>query len=133
MVPSAETLLNQEIEFVEGPSRTFRLDAPANLVSGHVDGREAVRQAIYLILETERYRYAIFSWNYGVELEDLLGQPMSYVLPEIKRRVREALLQDTRITAVDGFEFDVKRGVVAATFTARTKFGDVAAGKAVTV
>lgn len=37
-----------------------------------MDGMEAVKQAVYKILQTERYKYVIYDWNYGVELEDLL-------------------------------------------------------------
>jgi hypothetical protein len=89
-------------------------------------------QAIYLILQTERYHYVIFSWNYGIELEDLFGMPISWVIPEVKRRITEALLQDSRITEVDNFEFDVKKGVVTTTFTAHTIFGDIPIERAVT-
>jgi hypothetical protein len=49
-----------------------------------------------------------------------------YVCPEIERRVKDALLQDDRITGVDNFEFDTStKGVVSVTFTVHTFFGDV--------
>lgn len=76
---------------------------------GSCDGLEAIKQAVYLILNVERYRYVIYSSNYGVEFDDLLGKPVPYVLPELKRRIEEALTQDDRITSVDGFEFETKK------------------------
>lgn len=76
---------------------------------GSCDGLEAIKQAVYLILNVERYRYVIYSSNYGVEFDDLLGKPVPYVLPELKRRIEEALTQDDRITSVDGFEFKTKK------------------------
>jgi hypothetical protein len=84
-----------------------------------------MRQAIYLILLTERYRFIIFSRNYGSELEELFGQQTSYVVPELKRRIREALTQDTRIQSVDGFSFEINRNAVLVRFTAHTIFGDI--------
>ena len=47
----------------------------------------------------------MYSWDYGVELADLFGEPVSYVCPELERRITEALLQDGRIEGVDGFSF----------------------------
>ena len=45
----------------------------------------AVKQAVYKIIMTERYQYIMYSWNYGVELLDLFGEPVTYVCPELKR------------------------------------------------
>lgn len=94
-------------------------------IRGMVDELESLRQAIYLILSTERYAYLIYSWNYGVELVELIGQPKEYALPEIKRCITEALLQDDRITAVDGFEFETGKKTVHVTFTVHSIFGDL--------
>ncbi|MDR1692265.1 MAG: DUF2634 domain-containing protein [Oscillospiraceae bacterium] len=109
----------------EMPSKTHRFDLSARHVRGETDRLEAMRQAVYLIVYTERYRYPIYSRNYGAELEELIGKPIPYVLPEIKRRVTEALTQDTRITGVDGWSFDVQRGKVTATYTVHTIYGEL--------
>lgn len=124
MIPAVETdLLTLEVEVQ--PSLTYALDIESGRIRGMVDNLESVRQAIYLILSTERYAYLIYSWNYGVELKELIGQPKEYALPEIKRCITEALLQDDRITAVDGFEFETGKKTVHVTFTAHTIFGDI--------
>lgn len=127
MIPKVDNdLLTLEVE--TQPSLTYALDIEHDRIRGRVDEIEAVKQAIYLILSIERYDYLIYSWNYGVELKDLIGQPKDFVLPEIKRRITEALLQDDRITAVDGFEFETGRRSVHVTFTAHTIFGDTEIG-----
>lgn len=90
-----------------------------------------MKQAIYLILRTERYQHVIFSWNYGIELEDLFGMPISWVIPEVKRRITEALLQDTRITAVGDFRFEHSKNKIHTTFTVQTIFGNIQAEKVV--
>ena len=87
---------------------------------------------IYLILITDRYQFVMYSWNYGIELLDLYGEPVSYVCPELERRITEALTWDDRIKSVDNFEFNIsKKGEILVTFTAHTVFGDVVSEKVV--
>ena len=113
-------------EGVEQPTLTYYWDIEKDHIRGYTDGQLAMKQAIFKILTTERYKWVIYSWNYGVELADLKGQPVTYCVPEIKRRVTEALLYDDRIEAVDGWEFDLTvRDLVQCKFVARTIFGDV--------
>lgn len=126
MIPSGNAILTTDFKVVAQPSKQHRMDLDRSLILGTCDGLDAVKQSIFKILNTERYAYLIYSWNYGIELTDLYGQPLMYVCPEIERRVKEALLQDDRITGVDDFEFNTsKKGVVSVTFTVHTFFGDV--------
>lgn len=126
MIPSNNALLTTELNVVKQPSKQYKMNMDRNRILGICDGLEAVKQSVFKILNTERYAYIIYSWNYGIELNDLYGQPVMYVCPEIERRIQEALLQDDRITAVDEFEFDTsKKGVVSVSFTVHTFFGDL--------
>ena len=105
MIPKVEDdLLTLEVE--TQPSLTYALDIEHGAHSRH--GRRArVAEAGYLPdSQHGAIRLSHYSWNYGVELVELIGQPKEYALPEIKRCITEALLQDDRITAVDGFEFE---------------------------
>lgn len=102
-------------------------------VVGYTDGLDAVIQAIYLILSTERYKYNIYSWDYGVELIDLFGKPMPYVMSELPRRITEALTQDNRIDNVTNFEFEQKGKQLHTTFTVVTTAGNVSTALEVTV
>lgn len=124
MIPSVETL-DTAITEVEIPSNTHKILYIKDRVSGHTDGLEAVKQAIYLILTTERYKFPIYDWYYGIQLIDLIGKQVTYVVPELERRIREALLEDDRIISVDQFQFDVQKKVVTVTFVATTNVGDV--------
>lgn len=96
-------------------------------ISGYIDGLEAVIQTIYLILSIERYKYVIYSWDYGVELLDLIGKPMPYVMSELPRRIKDALIQDNRIDDVIDFEFEVNRNKLHTTFTVITNLGNISA------
>lgn len=132
MIPSGVGFLDKDFEVREQPSFTYKMQENENLVRGYTDGLEAVKQAIDKIIMTERYQYIMYSWNYGIELVDLFGEPVTYVCPELERRISEALLWDDRIQSVDNFEFDFpKKGVVHVAFTAHTIFGDVRAEREV--
>jgi len=115
------------------PSKTFKLNIEKNKVDGICDDVEALKQAIFLILNTERYEHLIYSRNYGVELNDLIGEPISYVIPELERRITEALIQDDRIENVDNFEFQNVKGKVHCKFTVYSKYGNIKAEKVVSV
>lgn len=132
MIPSTTAFLEQDFEITEQPTHTYKMNLESNLIRGYTDGQEAMKQAIYKILNTERYQYVMYSWNYGIELLNLYGEPVSYVCPELERRIREALTWDDRIQTVDNFEFNIsKKGEILVTFTAHTVFGDVVAEKVV--
>jgi len=106
------------------PDRTFALDFDKKRVSGTVSGIDAVNQAAFLILQTQRYGHLIYSYQYGTELNDLLGRPVSYAYPEIKRRITEALTQDDRIQGVSDFEFSRSQGSVCVSFVVHSIYGD---------
>ena len=132
MIPSVTGFLEQDFEIETQPTNTYKMELESNLIRGYTDGQEAMKQAIFKILSTERYQYVMYSWNYGIELIDLYGEPVSYVCPELERRITEALTWDERIESVYNFEFDTsKKGEVLVTFTAHTIFGDVTAEKVV--
>ncbi|TQZ97888.1 DUF2634 domain-containing protein [Clostridioides difficile] len=115
------------------PSKTFKLNIEKNRVDGICDDVEALKQTIFLILNTERYEHLIYSRNYGVELNDLIGEPISYVIPELERRITEALIQDDRIENIDNFEFQNIKGKVQCRFSVHTKYGNIKAEKVVNV
>ena len=56
-------------------------------------GLEAVKGWAWRALHTERYRWSPFSWDYGCELESLVGQPYREAtrLSEAARNAEEAL------------------------------------------
>jgi len=94
-------------------------------ISGYIDGVEAIAQAIYLILSTERYKSILYSWDYGVELLDLFGKPIPYVIAEIPRRIKDALVQDNRIEDVVDFQFKRQKHTLFTTFTVVTNIGNI--------
>jgi hypothetical protein len=125
MIPVVSDLFSQSITERVLPSKDYALDIEAGRVNGTVEGLEEVKQAIYFILNTERYEYLIYPWEYGVEFSDLIGREHSFVVPEIERRIVDALTQDDRISGVSDFEFERIKNGLHVTFTVATSFGAV--------
>lgn len=140
MIPTATAIADDltndfdVLEEVIQPTKTYHMRLDTMRVQGLTDGQEAMKQAIFKVLQTERYEYPeIYSDNYGVELWDLIGQPIPYVLPEIERRITEALTWDERIESVTDFDFNVQGKKVHVTFTAHTIYGEIAEETAVSI
>jgi len=132
MIPKNSGLLQQDFVITEQPTLTYAMDLEKNYIRGNTDKLAAMEQTVYKIIFTERYEYIIYSPNYGVQLKDLFGMPKTFVIPEIKRRITEALLWDDRITRVDNWSFNIPRlGVIEASFRAVTIFGDILMQRAV--
>lgn len=115
------------------PSRTYRMRIEEEQIVGQTDELAAMEQAVYKILNTERYQFVIYSWNYGVELADLFGKPIPWVFAELPRRITEALTQDDRILAVTDFDLSHRRGDVLAKFRVQTTFGDIVVERTVKI
>lgn len=123
------------------PNKTYKMLVEDEHVQGALaDKLSAVQQAAYKILNTERYKHVIYSWNYGVELAELFGKPIPYVLSELPRRIREGLMQDDRIEDVTDFDISYerdnskdRRGDVVAKFKIKSVYGEIEMQKGVNV
>ena len=99
-----------------------------------MDGTDALKQAIYKILQTERFAHLIYSWNYGFEANRLIGQSAAFLRSEIQRLVTEALLADDRITAVENFKISITgKRQAAVEFTVVSVFGETEIETEVTI
>jgi len=112
-------------------ARTYKLSETK--IEGFVDDLEALRQAIYKILSTEKYEHPIYSFKYGIAWKELIGEERSYVRAELRRMIAEALLQDDRIHEVDGFRFEFLGDICHCTFDVFSIYGDFEMETEVTV
>ena len=133
MLPQTDFEFDTDFEIVNQPSYTFKLNINDENIKGFVDDLQAVKQAIFLILNTQRYQYLIYNWDYGVEFDDLIGSEKNYAIVQIQSRITDALLQDDRIEAVVDFEFKTNKKSITAYFVVKTIFGDIETQKAVNI
>lgn len=118
--------MDEELETLEEelPSRTYRIKN--GHIAGWIDELEAMRQAVEKILLTERFGWAIYSDNYGVELQDLIGEDFDLIKSEIERVVSEALLADRRIESLEDFILEqTSKSSLHFSFTVTTVFGEI--------
>lgn len=104
-------------------TKTYKL-SPEN-IQGYTDDLKALEQAIYKMLSTEKYEYPIYGFSYGIELESLIGKDPVYVQTELKRRIKECLFQDERVTSVDNFSFNITGDEMLCTFDVVNIYGNL--------
>lgn len=122
-LPRGGTIRDARVVEVEQPSLTYRLDLETGAIAGRVDGLEAVKQAVYKMLQTPRYEHLIYTPNYGHELRTLIGKDPLLVRSEAARMLREALLQDDRITAVQDVNAETSGDSILLRFTVVSRYG----------
>ena len=102
MIPEQEVDLTN-LEVITQPSLTYRLDFERKRIGSKIDNEEAIMQMVMKILYTERYAYVIYSSQYGVELDRLIGQEYDFIISDLERTITEALLADDRILSITDF------------------------------
>lgn len=122
MLPDYNTVYQQDNIM---PSKTYYINRNTNRISGYIDDKDAIIQAIYLILSTERYESVIYNWYYGTEFDSLVGKDRDFVKSELKRRIAEAILEDDRILDVTDFDISFNKDVANVVFLVETNIGDI--------
>lgn len=102
-------------------NRSYNVSQTA--IRGFVDELEALSQAIRKRLSTQQYEYPIYSFYYGVDWRDLIGQDEEYVRAEMKRMIQETLAEYDRIEEVENFVFEFLGTVCTCTFDVESIFG----------
>lgn len=126
LTPQSDLLnINTEQPFQCMPSKAFHIDFENKKIIGMTDTKKAMEQSIYLMLKTGRYEHLIFSWNYGEEINKLVGKPKDLAKVELTRLLKECLLVDDRISAIEDIVItDIEEGLHVS-FTAVTLHGDI--------
>ncbi len=116
--------LNVSLDYVEKPTNTFIIDWSTKQIGGMDAGLAAMRQAAEIILQNERFKWQIYSSNFGSELEDLVGEEYDYVISEFPRRIEDAFSADKRFLSVENFVFsEVEKNSIHCSFEVVTVFG----------
>ena len=105
------------------PSKTYRITK--DRIAGYIDGLDAMKQAVWKRLMTERYVYDIYDSTYGLQTVDLIGKDYIYVISKLQKRIKETLLHDDRITDVNQFVFKRGKDYIWVGFNVVTVFGEL--------
>lgn len=126
--------IKEDFTIEEKSNKTHKFNIEKNTIEGKCEGVEAIKQTIYCILNTERFEYLMYSWDYGVEIKNLIGEQSTYIIPELERVIKEALMQDDRIEDVLDFTFNqTNKNTITVTFKVVTTLGDVIIEKEVSI
>ena len=110
-----------DVEIEDLPTNTFLVDNEQ--VAGMNDGLEAMRQAVEIILNVDRFGYQIYTSNFGRELEDLVGESSDYIESVFPGRIRDAFSIDDRILREENYTFTTVGDTMTITFDVVTVFG----------
>ena len=123
------------LELESYPSTTYFLDTQSMQLRNQVDGLQAVAQAVEIALRVERFQWQIYSVNFGVEFDGLIGQDFGFVAAMLERRIKEALRVDDRIRQVGNFQFlpSDDGSVMTVTFDVTSVFGSFSTSLGVNV
>ncbi|WP_251455295.1 DUF2634 domain-containing protein [Veillonella intestinalis] len=106
-------------------TNTFKYDSNGRRKT--VVENEALKVWIYKALQTERYQYLAYSWQYGIEVKPFIGKVMQvkerYL--ELKRVIVECLMVNPYIISIDSVDFTTKEDTVLAEIYLTTVYGEV--------
>lgn len=121
---------NLTIEEKIQPTKTYKIEN--GKIVGFCDDKESLIQTIYFILNSERYTYIVYPNSYGNEILGTIGMDKDIAESELKRRIKEALIQDDRIKEVANFEFVYGEDSALLKCTVFSIYGDLDIEKKVT-
>ena len=113
------------VEFTSQPGLTWYIDKKTNRIRGTCDNYEAVKQAVEIILNVQRFRWQIYTPYTGMDWRNLIGNDPGYVAAEVQRRIREALLMDDRVRDIRDYAYTISDDTLTASLTVVTIYGDI--------
>ena len=108
--------------------REYGIDFDTGQLTGEiVEGIEAVKVWIWCCVKTARFRYAIYSWQYGTEFEQYIGQVLTdeYLNADVLTELEDALFVNPYISAVENFSVTRNDDLLHITCTVITQFGSL--------
>ena len=122
MIPNNE-FLNDPLDEEQQPSLTWELDFEKGKVVGRIDELEAVKQAVFKVMQTDRFWHDIYSFDYGHEFVLLIGSSPLFVESEATRMINDALMQDDRIQSITDMSIHIAGDSMTISFRVVTDFG----------
>ena len=119
--------IDESVEMQVNEPCEYGIDFETGKLTGiKVYGLEAIKVWIWNALKTSRYRHVIHSWDFGNELEDLIGKGYSeeYINTEVPRMISECLLINENILGVKDFNFSLRGDKLHGSFVVNTTYGE---------
>lgn len=120
MIPQYEQTIQRFREKLDNPmtSRVFKIDwEKKRLTSQHIEGEDAVKQAVTVITSVEWGDWGIFPQWFGIEMKNMYGMPREFVKANLERLITEACETDDRIISITEFSMEDLDKAVVVRFT----------------
>jgi len=123
--------LDDDEDIVEAEEETtkqtdYEIDFTTGALTGRIiSGLPALIQWIRLAIETKKYVFNQFSWDYGCEISDLIGKESSleYIRSEVSRMLTDTLSGNTDIESIADLDVNVDNDKLNIKFTVNTVYG----------
>lgn len=127
ILPSVEVPNFETENRINLPSKTYSLDIDTGDIGGKIDGLAAIKQAILKVINTSRFKYPIYSYDYGCEIHDLIGMDLTdgFLMSELERMIKEAVEYDDRVDKVHSFNINTNRDNIYISFQVDTVEGEL--------
>jgi len=107
--------------------KEYGIDFKTGQLTGEiVEGIEAVKVWVWCCLQTERYRYPIYSWQYGTEYEQYFGETVSdeWLQADCRTETEEALKVNPWISGITDFHAEMEGSHLRLSFKVKTSLGE---------
>lgn len=97
-----------------------------------VSGRDALKNWIAKLLHTPRGKYRVYDGtSYGTICHDLIGRalPQAYILAEVERDIKEAVMKHEAVNAVDCFNVQLNDNELTVSFKVHSDYGAIEVGE----
>lgn len=122
---TTEDLIEEEEE--EYYPREYDIDFKTGKLTGKIaDGARALAVWAYLAIRTQRYKFFQYSWNYGCDINELIGTTNSdeYVYSEINRMLTDCLEVNPYINGIEDLQIERSNEKIYIQFTLQTDYGE---------
>lgn len=121
-------LENEYLDDEDQEVKEYEIDFVTGQLTGRVvEGLKAILMWAWMALQTTRYRYYIYSWDYGQEIEEYIGKGYTdeHLSLEMLRILEECLMVNEHITEIQNYEFyRNEKGEVMISFSIITDYGE---------
>lgn len=123
--------ISNDLPLLKEVAWNFEEDKPIINANGEVEfveGIEALKIWIYKAIKINRYEHEIYSWDYGCEINELIGEGVyssEHIELEARRYIEECLSINEYINSISFDEISYSEGVVKANFQVDSYYGEV--------
>lgn len=117
-------------EYEEQEYKEYDIDFETGFLTGQiVSGADAVKVWAWIALQISRYNYEQYTWDYGSDLDTLIGQTadQEYIKMEAARMIRDCLKVSDYIQEVSEIECVIEDDrIILQKCVLETDYGEVA-------